>query len=52
MKIFLNHENLCIFLSYMGKVIRAGDGAGAGIFDKLEPEPELEPVKNGPAPQH
>jgi hypothetical protein len=28
----------------MGKMIRAG--AGAGIFDKLEP------VKNGPAPQH
>jgi hypothetical protein len=26
--------------------------AGAGIFEKLEPEPELEPVKNGPAPQH
>jgi hypothetical protein len=24
--------------------------AGAGIFDKLEPEPE--PHKNGPAPQH
>jgi hypothetical protein len=29
----------------MGKMIRAG--AGAGIFDKLEPEPELEPVKMG-----
>jgi hypothetical protein len=28
--------------------VRAGDGAG--IFDKLEPE--LEPDKNGPAPQH
>jgi hypothetical protein len=26
--------------------------AGAGIFDKLVPEPELEPDKNGPAPQH
>jgi hypothetical protein len=34
----------------MGKMVRAG--AGAGIFDKLEPEPELEPDKNGPAPQH
>jgi hypothetical protein len=32
----------------MGKIVRAG--AGAGIFDKLEPE--LEPEKNGPAPQH
>jgi hypothetical protein len=32
----------------MGKTVRAG--AGAGIFDKLEPE--LEPHKNGPAPQH
>jgi hypothetical protein len=30
----------------MGKMGRAG--AGAGIFDKLEPEPH----KNGPAPQH
>jgi hypothetical protein len=27
-------------------------GAGAEIFDKLEPEPESEPHKNGPAPQH
>jgi hypothetical protein len=34
----------------MGKIVRAG--AGAGIFDKLKPEPELEPDKNGPAPQH
>jgi hypothetical protein len=33
-----------IFLNYMGKIVRAG----AGIFDKLEPEPH----KNGPAPQH
>jgi hypothetical protein len=32
----------------MGKMVRAG--AGAGIFDKLEPELELD--KNGPAPQH
>jgi hypothetical protein len=32
----------------MGKIVRAG--AGAGIFHKLEPE--LEPDKNGPAPQH
>jgi hypothetical protein len=30
----------------MGKIVRAG--AGAGIFDKLE----LEPDKNGPVPQH
>jgi hypothetical protein len=30
----------------MGKIVRAG--AGAGIFDK----PDLEPDKNGPAPQH
>jgi hypothetical protein len=36
------------FLNYMGKMVRAG--AGAGIFDKLEPESE--PDKNGPAPQH
>jgi hypothetical protein len=34
----------------MGKMVRAG--AGARIFDKLEPEPELDPHKNGPAPQH
>jgi hypothetical protein len=26
------------------------DRAGAGIFDKPEPEPELD--KNGPAPHH
>jgi hypothetical protein len=26
--------------------------AGAEIFDKLEPEPELEADKNGPAPPH
>jgi hypothetical protein len=32
----------------MGKIIRAG----AGIFDKLEPELELDPDKNGPASQH
>jgi hypothetical protein len=32
----------------MGKIVRAG--AGAGIFDKLEPE--LEPHKNRPAPHH
>jgi hypothetical protein len=36
------------FLNYMEKMVRAG--ARAGIFDKLEPEPE--PHKNGPAPQH
>jgi hypothetical protein len=36
----------------MGKIVRAGAGAGAGIFDKLELETELEPDKNGPAPQH
>jgi hypothetical protein len=34
----------------MGKMARAG--VGAGIFDKLEPEPEPEPHKNGPTPQH
>jgi hypothetical protein len=33
---------------YLGKMVRAG----AGNFYKLEPEPELEPHKNGPAPQH
>jgi hypothetical protein len=32
----------------MGKIVRAG----AGIFDKLKSEPELQPDKNGPAPQH
>jgi hypothetical protein len=32
------------FRKYMGKMV----GAGAEIFDKLEPEPH----KNGPAPQH
>jgi hypothetical protein len=36
------------FRKYMGKMVRAG--AGAKIFDKLEPEPE--PHKNKPAPQH
>jgi hypothetical protein len=36
------------FLIYMEKIVRAG--AGAGIFDKLEPE--LEPDKNGPAPHN
>jgi hypothetical protein len=36
----------------MGKNVRAGAGVGAGIFDKLEPEPELEPDKNELAPQH
>jgi hypothetical protein len=34
----------------MGKMVRAG--AEAGIFYKLEPKPEQEPDKNGPAPQH
>jgi hypothetical protein len=48
MKIFLNHENRLIFLNYMKKMVRAG----AGILDKLEPDPELEPDTNGPAPQH
>jgi hypothetical protein len=32
----------------MGKIVRSG--AGAGIFDKLEPE--LKPDKNGPPLQH
>jgi hypothetical protein len=45
------------FRKYMGKMV----GAGAEIFDKLEPEPEPKfltswsrtgPNKNGPAPQH
>jgi hypothetical protein len=40
---FFHHENRLIFLNYMGKIVRAG--AGAAIFDKLEPEPELEPDK-------
>jgi hypothetical protein len=34
----------------MGKIVRAG--AGAGISHKLEPEPELETDKTGLAPQH
>jgi hypothetical protein len=34
----------------MGKFVREGAGAGAGIFDNQEPE--LEQDKNGPAPQH
>jgi hypothetical protein len=38
MKFFL------FFKKYMGKMV----GAGAEIFDQLEPEPH----KNGPAPQH
>jgi hypothetical protein len=36
----------------MGQIVRTGAGAGAKTFDKLEPEPELEPDKNGPTPQH
>jgi hypothetical protein len=47
-EILLKDENRCNFLKYMGKMVRAG--AGAGIFDKLEQESE--PHKNGPAPQH
>jgi hypothetical protein len=43
MKIFGNHENRRIFVYNLGKMVRAG----AGVFDKLEPEPH----KNGPAPQ-
>jgi hypothetical protein len=31
----------------MGKIVRAGAGAEAGIFDKLEPEPELELWQSG-----
>jgi hypothetical protein len=34
------------FLNYFGEMVRAE----AGIYDKLEPE--LNPHKNGPAPQH
>jgi hypothetical protein len=36
------------FLKYMEKLV--GAGAGAEIFDKLEPRPEMH--KNQPAPQH
>jgi hypothetical protein len=53
--VFKKHEIFLItmkinefFLKYIGKLLLAG--AGAGIFDMLEPE--LEPDKNGPAPQH
>jgi hypothetical protein len=53
-EIFWNDENCWIFLNKMGKIV--GAGAGAGIFNKLEPEPklepELEPHENEPAPQH
>jgi hypothetical protein len=35
-----------LFLNYIGKMVRAG--TGAGIFGMLEPEP----LKHGPAPQH
>jgi hypothetical protein len=34
----------------MGKIFQTG--AGAAIFNMLEPEPKLEPEKNGPAQQH
>jgi hypothetical protein len=48
------HENylktMKIVKFFLGEMVRAG--AEAGIFDKLEPEPELEPESNGPAPQH
>jgi hypothetical protein len=46
-EIFLKPGKFLIFFrKYLGKMV----GAGAEIFDKLEPEPE--PHKNGPAPQH
>jgi hypothetical protein len=56
---FEKHENMTsleFFLKYVGNVVAAGTGAGAGaetrsgaeIFDKVEPEPQ----KNRPAPQH
>jgi hypothetical protein len=37
MKLFLNHEIFDFFRKYMGKIV----GAGAEIFDKLEPEPKF-----------
>jgi hypothetical protein len=37
-------------MDYMGKMVQAG--AGVGIFDKLEMEPESEPHKNGLTLQH
>jgi hypothetical protein len=36
------------FKKYVGKMVGAGGGARAEIFDKVEPEPH----KNRPAPQH
>jgi hypothetical protein len=45
---FENMKIVEFFLIIWGKMVRVG--AGAGIFDKLEPE--LEPDKNGTAPQH
>jgi hypothetical protein len=56
---FKKHDNFLktmkiieFFLTIWGKLSEHGAEAGGGIFDKLEPEPELEPDKNEPAPQH
>jgi hypothetical protein len=48
MKFFLTMKIFDFFRKSMGKMV----GAGAEIFDKLEPELQPEPHKNGPAPQH
>jgi hypothetical protein len=47
MKIFETIKIIEFFINCTGKMVRAR--AGAGIFDKLELQPE--PQKNGPAPQ-
>jgi hypothetical protein len=51
-KIFYTWKNFEFSRKYSVKMV--GSGAGAKIFDNLEPEPELElePHKNWPALQH
>jgi hypothetical protein len=55
-KFVLTWKNVEFFRKYMVRMVgaraKAGAGAGAGaeIFEKLEPE--LEPHKNLPTPQH
>jgi hypothetical protein len=54
--VFKKYENVLktLKIAEFFLIILVRAGAGAGIFDKLEPElePELEPDKNGSAPQH
>jgi hypothetical protein len=48
--VFKKHENFFTMKIVEFFLFIWGAGAGAGIFDKLEQEPETH--KNAPAPQH